>query len=46
VSPHTVLDGFGVWVQALVPLQVFVVHFVFVHVRLVPSQTPPEQMSS
>jgi hypothetical protein len=43
--PHVVDDGFGVSVQLLVPLHVFVMHDVDVQETVIPSHTPPEQTS-
>jgi len=43
--PHVVDDGFGVWVHVLVPLHVFVMQEVSVHVTEVPAHAPPEQAS-
>jgi hypothetical protein len=45
VPPQTVDDGFGVWVQALVPLHVLVMQDVSVQVIAEPWQTPPPQTS-
>jgi hypothetical protein len=45
VVPHGVDDVFGVSMQALVPLHVFVMHVVSVQVIVVPPQVPPEHTS-
>jgi len=43
--PQVVDELFGVWVQVLVPLHVFVMQVVSVQVRAVPWHVPPEQTS-
>ena len=45
MEPQAVVDGFGVWVQLLVPLHVLVMHAVSVQVIDVPRQDPPEHAS-
>jgi len=45
VVPHDVDEGFGVWVQLLVPLHVEFMQAVDVHDIVVPLQLPPEQAS-
>jgi len=43
--PHAVDEGFGVWVQLLVPLHVLVMQGVDVQVMAVPWHAPPAQTS-
>ena len=45
MEPQAVVDGFGVWVHALVPLHVLVMHAVSAQVSDVPWHVPPAHAS-